>query len=279
MKLALIQSDAEEPSMVAIARDITDIKEAETRLLKYTHDLENSNRELDDFAYIASHDLKEPLRGMQSFSQFLLEDYEGRLEEDGVKKLRRISDLATRLDQLLNVLLHYSRLGRTALAMEKTDMETLIRKSVAMFSISLEQKKAAVDIKAPLPAIECDHVRIGEVFQNLIGNANKYCDGDGNKNEIGCRTDHPRAPGQNVFFVRDHGIGIPTELQDKVFKIFKRLHPKEAYGGGTGSGLAICKKIIGQHNGQIWIESEGEGRGTTFCFTIPQRGRRAANAA
>lgn len=269
-KVARYYDGKGEPFLVAVARDITTIKETEARLIRYTHELERSNSELDDFAYIASHDLKEPLRGLQSFSQFLLEDYEDKLDKEGKAKLHTISDLAKRLDSLLNALLHFSRLGRTKLAIGQTDMQEVVGKCISMLSINLKEKNTTVEILQKLPAIRCDCIRVGEVFQNLISNAVKYSDNKDNKIEIGCVKDHPRAKGQIAFFVRDHGIGIPEKHLETVFKIFKRLHAREAYGGGTGSGLAICKKIITQHGGDIWAESKGEGQGTTVYFTLPQ---------
>ncbi len=272
MKIALLrQNKKAEPLLVVAARDITELKETEKRLLQYTQDLENSNRELDDFAYIASHDLKQPLRGLQSFSQFLLEDYRDELDKEGKAKLQTVSDLAQRMDDLLNGLLHYSQLGRTALAKGRCNMGDIAGNSAELFSINLKQKNMTVKVAPDMPCIVCDHVRIGEVFRNLIGNALKYNDKNDGAIEIGCVTDHPRAPGKNVYFVRDHGIGIPKQHLKTVFKIFKRLHTQEAYGGGTGSGLAIAKKIIVQHGGEIWAESEGEGKGATFFFTVPQR--------
>lgn len=254
----------------AFVRDITRRKETEAQLLSYTRELERSNEGLDDFTYIVSHDLKEPLRGLQSFSQFLLEDYEDKLDEEGKKKLHTISRLTQHLETLLDTLLHYSRVGRSALAIVETDLNDVVRKAVDMLSISLKEKNTTVEILQKLPVVSCDRVRIGEVFQNLISNALKYNDHKENKIEIGTVTDHPRMPGKTVFYVRDHGIGVPEKHLETIFKMFKRLHAKDAYGGGTGSGLAIVRKIITQHGGEIWAESKGEGQGTTFFFTLQQ---------
>ncbi|MBI3440882.1 MAG: PAS domain S-box protein, partial [Proteobacteria bacterium] len=252
-----------------IIRDITARKKAEEERETYLRELEISNRELDDFAYIASHDLKEPLRGLQNFSKFLLEDYADKLGADGKEKLLTISDLTKRLEDCLNALLHYSRLGRTALAVRQTDLTAVVQGIIALFSIGLREKNTEVVITRQLPTIVCDHVRITEVFQNLIGNAIKYNNKDGNRIEVGYVENHRRFPGEKVYYVRDHGIGIRQEYIEEVFKIFRRLHPKNAYGGGTGSGLTIARKIIKQHGGEMWAESAGEGQGTTFFFTIP----------
>ncbi|MBI3440551.1 MAG: MASE1 domain-containing protein [Proteobacteria bacterium] len=250
---------------------ITERKEAENNLLRVTRELKRSNQELDDFAYIVSHDLKEPLRGLQNFSQFLLEDYEDKLDTEGKNKLHTISDLTKRLEALLDTLLYYSRLGRTELAVRATDLNDVVRNVIDMLSITLKEKNTTVDILRKLPVISCDSAHIGEVFQNLIGNALKYNDKPENKIEIGFMTDHLRAPGEVVFFVRDHGIGIQEENLETIFKIFKRLHARDAYGGGTGSGLAIVRKILLQHGGNVWAESKGKNQGTTLFFTIPEK--------
>ncbi|MBI3441904.1 MAG: PAS domain S-box protein [Proteobacteria bacterium] len=252
-------------------RDMRCEKKAREKILKYSKELERSNQELDDFCYIVSHDLKEALRGIQHFSQFLLEDCADRLDEDGKKKLRTISDLTQRLGELLDVLLQYSRLGRTELAIGETNLNDVVQNVVQLFCIKIQETEAEVKICQQLPTIVCDRIRIAEVFRNLIGNALKYTDKKGNKIDIGCINNHTRALGENVFFVRDQGIGIAPEHLEAIFKIFKRLHPKGAYGGGTGSGLAITKKIISQHGGQTWAESKGKDQGTTFFFTLPQQ--------
>jgi PAS domain S-box-containing protein len=254
---------------LGVIGDISERKTAEAKLERYLHDLESSNRELDDFAYIVSHDLKEPLRGLQSYSCFLLEDYAQKLDADGQDKLQTISALACRLETLLDTLLYYSRLGRTALAVCETDLDALVRDIIDTAAINLKEKNTTVELREKLPVIVCDHVRITEVFRNLITNAIKYNDKDGNIIEIGTVFGHPRAPEQTVFYVRDHGIGIAEKNLEVIFRMFKRLHAQNAYNGGTGSGLAIVKKIITQHGGEVWAESKGEGQGTCFFFTIP----------
>ncbi|MBI3440876.1 MAG: PAS domain S-box protein [Proteobacteria bacterium] len=264
-------NEKNEQFLIGVIRDISHLKKAEEKILEYSRELERSNQELDDFSYIVSHDLKEPLRGLQSFSQFLLEDYSDKLDEDGKNKLHTISNLTKRMSELLDSLLHYSRLGRTQLAINKTDLNEVVRAVIELFAIKLQETAANIEITCDLPTLVCDRIRIAEVFQNLIGNALKYSDQKGNKIEIGCTDKHERAPGEMIFYVRDHGIGIDPQHLEAIFKIFKRLHPRDAYGGGTGSGLTIAKKIINQHGGQIWAESKGPGAGTTFFFTLPQR--------
>lgn len=266
---------------VGTLRDITERKIAEEEHERYLRDLENSNRELDDFAYIASHDLKEPLRGLHNFSKFLLEDYSDRLDDEGRNMLNTLASLTQQMEGLLNALLHYSRLGRTEMSIRETDLNQIVQNVLQMFSIRIKETGAVVDIPRKLPQVTCDHVRIAEVFQNLIGNALKYHDGKNPKIEIGCTRAHPNHQGENVFYVKDNGIGIAEKNLDSIFKIFHRLHPRNAYGGGTGSGLTITKKIVNRHGGEIWAESAGKGEGTTFYFTLPQHAHdgKAASSA
>ncbi len=248
----------------------------EQQLRQSAEALRRSNQELDDFTYIVSHDLKEPLRGLKSFSQFLLEDYTDKLDEEGKRKLHVISGLASRMESLLDTLLYYSRVGRTEAAIGEASLEELVGNVIALLSISLKERNTTVEIQGGLPVIKCNRVRIQEVFQNLIANAIKYNDRVDNKIEVGFVTDHPAKPGETVFYVRDHGIGIPEKHLKTVFNIFRRLHARDAYGGGTGSGLAIVKKIITQHGGEVWAESRGPGQGATFFFTLPQHEDAAA---
>lgn len=253
-----------------IIYDISGRLQAERNLLRYTEELRRSNQELDEFAYIISHDLKEPLRGLQRLAQFLQEDYRDRLDAEGRGRLIMISTIVLRLDRLLDSLLYYSRLGRTEMAIGETNLEEMVQNVVAVLAVTLQEKNTKVEIRQKLPVIVCDRVRVAEVFRTLIGNALKYSDTLGNIIEIGVVSDHPRALGQTAFYVRDHGIGIPEKYLGSIFKMFKRLHAKEAYGGGSGSGLAIAKRIINQHGGEIWAESKGMGQGASFFFTLPQ---------
>jgi chemotaxis family two-component system sensor kinase Cph1 len=247
-------------------------KEAiEEQLQQCKKALENSNKELDYFVYIVSHDLKEPLRGLKTFSHFLLEDYEDKLDVDGKDKLRSISAMAGRLEAMLEALLHYSRIGSNEISVEEIDLNELMRGVVNGLLGRLKGRNTTIDIQGRLPVIRADRASIREVFHNLIDNAIKYSDMPENKIEIGVMTDHPSKPGETVFYVRDHGIGMQERHLKTIFTIFKRLHAKNAYGGGTGAGLAIVRKIIAQGGGEVWAESKGEGQGTCFYFTLPQR--------
>ncbi len=239
------------------------VKEANRQLKLAMAELHRSNQELDEFAYIASHDLKEPLRGIHNYASFLLEDYAQLLDDEGRSYLDRMQRLAERQSTLIDRLLAYSRLGAAPLARDVVDLEAVVGEVAEDMAAALE--KDGVELRRPnhLPSVTGDALRIGEVFQNLIANALKYNDKPKKMVEVGCQpTLNPP-----VFHVRDNGIGIPPQHKDNVFRIFKRLHEQNKFGGGTGAGLTIVKKIIERHGGRIWLEST-PGMGTTFYFTL-----------
>lgn len=252
---------------VGLIRDITDHKQHDLQLRQYTEALERSNSELDDFVYIISHDLKEPVRGIYSYSQFLIEDYADILDDSGRSKLHSLKKLSRRMEDLIDKLLYYSRLGRTELAFTQMDLNKIVEEVLDMLEPMIEAEKATIHIDSPLPTIVCDQARVGEIFRNLITNGMKYNDNVTKTIHIGVTQNHPNFPGVPVFYIQDNGIGIPAKHHESVFKMFKRLHGRDAYGGGTGSGLTIVKKIVNRHGGKIWIE-EGKGGGTVFYFTL-----------
>ncbi|MDA7742464.1 ATP-binding protein, partial [Francisellaceae bacterium] len=234
--------------------------------------LEDSNRELDEFAYIVSHDLKEPLRGIQSYAQFVQEDYDEKLDDEGRKMLGSLVRLGDRMQNLIGDLLTYSRVGRVELATQKCNLNNVVDSVLELLSARLASDNIKVKFEHDLPVITCDKTRIHEVFMNFVSNSIKYNDKAERWVEIGCETKKVKNKiGETkevlAFYVGDNGIGIPERHQEKVFGIFKRLHGKDKFGGGTGSGLTITKKIIERHNGQVWISSV-EGEGTRFYFTI-----------
>jgi PAS domain S-box-containing protein len=258
-------------AFTAVVRDITERRKAEEQLRFYAQELKamnaelaRSNQELDDFAYVASHDLKEPLRGIHNYSQFLLDDYGAKLDEEGREKLTTLTRLAQRMESLIDSLLHFSRVGRVGLASRETDLNELVRSALEPLQITLREGNVEVRIPRPLPAVTCDRVRVGEVFHNLITNAIKYNDKPQKWVEVGVREGAGGAP---AFYVRDNGIGIAPKHHEAIFRIFKRLHGRDKYGGGTGAGLTIVKKIVERHGGRIWVES-AVGGGTTFLFTL-----------
>jgi PAS domain S-box-containing protein len=254
-----------------IVRDITARKKAETDLLRYTHALERSNKELDDFAYVASHDLKEPLRGLSSHAQFLEEDYEDRLDEGATKRLHRMRYLSQRMEHLVNDLLYFSRLGRQEMAILPTDLNAVMSDITSMMEATLEEENATIRIAKPLPEVVCDRARVTEVFRNLITNAVKYNNKDEKIVEVGWLPEMRTRSGieRQVFYVKDNGIGIEEQFFEDVFRMFKRLNVEDDTRKGDGVGLAFVRKIIERHGGRIWIEST-PGEGTTFYFTLNQ---------
>jgi len=255
------------------AKDVLEerVRERTLELQQRNEELNQSNKELDDFAYIASHDLKEPLRGIHNFSSFLLEDYGGKLDGEGRSKLETLMRLTRRMETLIDSLLQYSRLGRVDLAIDRVDLNEIVAECLDSLAISLQEEKVDVRVPRPLPVVRADRVRVGEIFYNLIVNAMKYNDKAEKWIEVGWR-ENPAGP--PVFYVRDNGIGIPEKHHDAVFRIFKRLHGRDKYGGGTGAGLTIVKKIVERHHGRIWVESSA-GEGTAFYFTLQEGDVRA----
>ena len=243
------------------------VVEQTKNLQEYTKRLEESNRELDDFVYVVSHDLKEPLRGLYSYSYFLQEDYADKLDDVGNDKLETLKKLSLRMEELINTLLYYSRLGRSEEAFKQTDLNITLENTLELLNPVIEKENADIKIENTLPTILCDRAHIGDIFRNLIVNGLKYNDSDHKKILIGCNVGYKESPNTNVFYVSDNGIGIDPKHHDTIFKMFKRLHGKNEYGGGTGSGLTIVKKIIDRHNGKIWVESNEEG-GSTFYFIL-----------
>ena len=222
-----------------------------------------ANKELDEFAYIASHDLKEPLRGIHNYASFLKEDYADRMDEDGRRYIDRIQHLAERMSALIEHLLDYSRLGYVELARDPVDTDAVVDAVAEDLKPLLASKGVELRRTGRLPVVEGDATRIRQVFQNLIANAVKYNDKPLKWVEVG----YDRNSFPPLFYVRDNGIGIPLHHQDAVFQIFKRLHEQNKYGGGAGAGLTITRKIIERHGGRIWLESV-PGEGTSFYFTL-----------
>jgi PAS domain S-box-containing protein len=264
--------------ILASVVDITQRKQTEGVLQEWTNMLAQSNKDLDDFASITAHDLKEPLRGILGYAQFLVEDYGSVLDEEGVKKCQTIMDLSRRMESLINTLLHYSRVGRTELGIQEVDLNEILSDVLATLAPSLEEKGVTIRYPKPLPVLHCDAARVGEIFRNLITNAMKYNDKNEKWIEIGCtpgkvgaadvrEVASGRKENGICFYVRDNGIGIPEIHYQKIFKIFRRLHGRDQFVGGTGAGLSFVEKIVERHKGKIWVEST-VGEGTTFWFTL-----------
>ncbi|MBT8135428.1 MAG: PAS domain-containing protein [Gammaproteobacteria bacterium] len=262
MYLPNVNEQGEVEGVYLLGSDITEQRQVYDELTRANEELARSNAELDDFAYIASHDLKEPLRGIHNYAAILLEDHAADLGDEGADKLHTLVRLSKRLELLISSLLEYSRTGRTELAIRPTDLNEVVSGVIDSLRISLEQNNATVTVH-DLPVMTCDSVRIGEVYVNLISNAMRYNDKDAKQIEVGADTSGE----QPVLFVRDDGIGMHDRHQQSIFRIFKRLHPRDSYGGGSGAGLTIAKKIVERHGGRIWVESS-PGAGSTFYFTL-----------
>jgi light-regulated signal transduction histidine kinase (bacteriophytochrome) len=255
--------------VIELRRAIIDIVLRQSgELANINLELERINNELDAFAYIASHDLKEPLRGIHNYATFLLDDYGEILQGEGAEKLHTLVRLTTRMELLIESLLKFSRLGRQELQMDSIDLNQLLRNVTELFSMNPQWVNCKIRIPRSLPTVFGDRVLIEEVFTNLISNAFKY----NNQPEKWAEISWIESDGQphNIFtfYVRDNGIGIREKHLESVFRIFKRLHASSKYGGGTGAGLTIVKKIIERHGGQIHVES-AFGKGTTFSFALP----------
>ena len=250
--------------------DISERKATEQALLKWNHALTISNQELDDFAYIASHDLKEPLRGIHNYSKILLEDHADVLNADAQQRCQTIIRLSRHMETLLDALLYFSRVGRSELAVGPIDLDSVLGDVLESLDIGLKERGVLVHVPQIFPTVVCDRTRVGEIFRNLITNAMKYNDKSERWIEIGYlegQSDGALAQTSPVFFVRDNGIGIQEKHLNSIFRIFKRLHGRDKFGGGTGAGLTMTKKMIERHGGRIWVESI-HGEGTTFYFTL-----------
>jgi light-regulated signal transduction histidine kinase (bacteriophytochrome) len=230
-----------------------------------SREIEMRNKELDDFTYVVSHDLKEPLISIEGFSKILQLDFRDVITGDGRDHLDSIVGAATRMKALIDDLLMLSRVGRIAESFKPVSLNDVLTDVRTDMEFSLRQRNIDLQIAADLPSVYGSSTHLKIVFRNLIGNAIKFSSGDHPLIEVGFQNAENN---QYLFYVRDNGIGIEPEFHNKIFVIFQRLHRREEYEG-TGAGLAIVKKIVEMHRGKIWVESE-KGKGSTFYFTIPK---------
>ncbi len=237
-------------------------QEADEQLARKVEQLARSNRDLEQFAYVASHDLQEPLRMVSAYTQLLGERYCGKLDEQADKYIHYAIDGATRMQDLIHDLLRFSRVGREEMAFQTTDCNIVVRQAIANLQASIHETAAIVTCKR-LPLLMANGPQLEQVFQNLISNAIKFRDGAIPLIEISAES----KDGTWIFSVSDNGIGIAPEHADVIFSIFQRLHTRTEYSG-NGIGLSICKKIIEQHGGKIWLGNHS-GPGCTFNFNIP----------
>jgi PAS domain S-box-containing protein len=246
--------------------DITERKQTEARLQRLFVELERSNKELELFAYVASHDLQEPLRMVSSYTQLLERRYSDKLDDDAREFIAYAVDGASRMQRLINDLLEFSRVSTRGRPVELTDVAQVLGIVRANLSVAVEEAGALVT-NAQMPVILADSGQIGQVLQNLVGNAIKFRNGT----RPHVHVDAVENLDDWKFSVHDDGIGIEAEYFDRIFVIFQRLHSKGDYPG-TGIGLALCKRIVERHGGKIWVESQPHA-GSTFYFTIPKRDR------
>ena len=259
---AIRGEDGESLGAAQIVRNVTERRQAELALRHTADELARSNAELEQFAYVASHDLQEPLRAVAGCVQLLQRRCQEKLDERGDELIRHAVDGAQRMQNLINDLLAYSRVGTKGRPFEPVESAEALRAALKNLEVALRESGAAV-IPGPLPRVTADPVQIVQLLQNLVGNAIKFRSAEPPRIEVGAR----RAGEEWEFRVSDNGIGIEPQYHQRIFSVFQRLHTAREYPG-TGIGLAICKKIVERHGGRIWVEPAA-GRGTTFCFTVP----------
>jgi two-component system, chemotaxis family, sensor kinase Cph1 len=247
------------------------------RLASLNAELSRSNEELDAFAYVASHDLKEPLRGIHKYAHHLMQEVALINSDENRNRLEGLMRLTVRMDGLLDSLLHFSRVGRADLRLQEVDFNALLVEAIEMVGSRTKQGAPEFVVPRELPVVTGDWVRCREVLVNLLSNALKYSDKPTCHIEVGYiarheKTPRPRCPPDaaphTIFYVKDNGIGIAPAHFEQVFKMFKRLNGRDEYGGGTGAGLTIVRKLVERHQGQVWLDST-PGEGTTFYFTLP----------
>lgn len=259
----LVESSGIRMGAVIVFNDITERLATQNQLKSTAEALERSNKDLEQFAYVASHDLQEPLRMISSYVQLLARRYGGKLDAEADKFIGYAVDGAKRMQVLISDLLAYSRVGSKSKVFDAVELDQVLDHTLHNLQIALQESGVALT-RDPLPRVLGDSVQLGQLFQNLIGNALKFRAGHPLQIHVGAQS----RENEWALSVRDNGIGIDPRYFDRIFTIFQRLHSREKYPG-TGIGLAVCKRIVERHGGRIWVESV-EGEGSTFYFTIPK---------
>jgi signal transduction histidine kinase len=251
--------------MIEYTLDVTERKRAKKEVKRYTDELERSNEDLEQFAYVVSHDLREPARMVEGYLELLEDRYQGQLDEKADKYIDHAVDGAERMQEMIKALLELSRIETEGKEPAPTDVEAVLERTLNVLGQAIEETEADVT-HDPLPTVMADEAQLGLVFQNLIANAIKFRREDVPPH---VHVSAEREGDEWVFSVADNGIGIDPEQADRLFQIFQRLHTREEYEG-LGIGLALCRRVVERHGGRIWVESE-PGEGTNFFFTIPVR--------
>ena len=267
IEIMLSPLESPEGTLVTAAiRNISIREDAQEHLLKTLAELKRSNDELVHFAYVASHDLQEPLRMVASYTQLLAKRYKGRLDSDADEFIAYAVDGSNRMQGMIQDLLAYSRAGENGKALCEISSENALQEALTNLQASIEESGAVVT-HDPLPNIMTDGTQLTQIFQNIIGNANKYRSAEVPRIHVSATK---TAGDEWIFAVRDNGLGIDPQYFEKIFVLFQRLHGREEFAG-TGMGLAICKKLLERLGGRIWVESQ-PAKGSTFYFALPQRG-------
>ncbi|WP_338010929.1 hybrid sensor histidine kinase/response regulator [Planktothrix prolifica] len=252
-------------NQLTICRLQRQLQDQNFKLEQLNQELQRSNRELEEFAYVVSHDLQQPLQTITGFAELLLAlKSEINLEQEAEEYVSPILEEGIRMQELIQNLLEYSRVGTKKRNFEPTDCQEILRKSLGHLHSAIEESRAIITSET-LPTLRGDRIQLGQLFQNLIGNGIKYQRPNIQPKIVISVQEKPE---EWLFRVEDNGIGIKPENFDRIFQVFQRLHTHQDYPG-SGVGLAICKKIVERHQGKIWLESES-GIGTTFNFTLPK---------
>jgi len=267
--LPVKDADGKMQGLILTVINVTERERAEEALEKTAQELARSNRELEQFAYVTSHDLQEPLRMVSSYTQLLARRYQGQLDPDADEFIAYAVDGANRMQRLINDLLSYSRVNRRDQPFEPVEANIPLSRALINLHTAIQESGAQVT-HDPLPTVVADEAQLVLLFQNLIGDAIKFRGEDPPRVQVSAERKRDVTTGADewLFSVRDNGIGIDPLYHGRIFLMFQRLHSRSQYEG-TGIGLAICKRIVERHGGRIWVESAGTGKGATFFFTLP----------